>query len=165
MTNQNKSLTIILIDPSICLKHVKRVWELLQRNWLYTGRNSSTVVPVEMVKSLLVGGCLYVLLILDQLLLVLKLYHLSHLLPFLDDDTFDMVIVQSWEKLPWVEVETCCLIPPVSGVGLSAGTTVSPGGSWDAMRQPHSQAKTHLPSYNKREIWECCDFTNCHEET
>ena len=45
----------------------------------YTGRNSATVVPVEMVESLLVGGRLDVLLVLDQLLL-LKLYHLGHLL-------------------------------------------------------------------------------------
>ena len=81
-------------------KTYKIIGELSHRNWLYTGRYSATVVPVKMVKSLLVGGRLYVLLVLDQLLLLLKLYHLSHLLPLLDDYTFEKSWMNICTKLP-----------------------------------------------------------------
>ena len=56
-----------------------------------------------MVERLLVGGCLNVLLVLDQLLLVLKLYHLSHLLAVfnmtpLKKNTFNDQIRKTVEK-------------------------------------------------------------------
>ena len=43
------------------------------------------MVPVEMVEGLFVGGRLHILLVLQQLLLVLELDHLSHLWLFGED--------------------------------------------------------------------------------
>ena len=82
-------------NPSICLnKHIKtKVGEF----WRYTGRNSATVVPVEMVEGLLVGRRLDVLLVPDQLLLVLHLYHLGHLLPLLNF-TFQRFSESGWKS-------------------------------------------------------------------